>query len=113
MTNESYICKFIAENQDWERRLTDEYDLKIQHDDVENNIVIFNYGIGSDFSLPIVQEARGIIIDLTGPDVMCWPFRKFGNWNESYADSIDWNYAVARQKIDGSLIKLFYNYSCR
>ena len=109
MNSNSLICNFISNNEDWERRLMDEYSIKTHHDETYSNIVVFNYSIGADFSIPIVQEARGIIIDLDTYDVLCWPFRKFGNWNESYADKIDWNYAVARQKIDGSLIKLFWN----
>jgi hypothetical protein len=40
--------------------------------------------IPTDYTDPIVQEARGIIIDITNGDVVCWPFRKFGNWQESW-----------------------------
>ena len=109
MTNNSLLCNYIAETEGWEKRLPDEYGIKVNFDE-EGRFAIFNYNLGCDFSIPLVQEARGIIIDLDSLTVVCWPFRKFGNWNESYADKIDWNYAVARQKIDGSLIKLFYNY---
>ena len=42
-------------------------------------------------------------------DVVCWPFRKFGNYNESYADKIDWDTARVQEKIDGSIVKLWYN----
>lgn len=75
----------------------------------EYPFVIFNYGIECDFSNPIVQEARGIIIDLENLDVVCWPFRKFGNYNESYADNIDWPTARVQEKIDGSIVKLWWN----
>lgn len=70
---------------------------------------IFNYGICSDFSDPVVQEARGIIISLYTFDVVCWPFRKFGKYNEKYADNIDWESAKVQEKIDGSIIKLWYS----
>lgn len=107
MNNNSLICKFIANNPtDYVKRLADEYRIKTHED---GKLAVFNYDIGADFSSPMVQEARGIIIDTETLDVVCWPFRKFGNWNESYADEIDWDYAVARQKIDGSLIKLYWN----
>lgn len=106
MNTNSLLCNFVADNEDWESRLRDEYNINSH---ISDNLVIFNYGIGADFSIPMVQEARGIIINLETLDVVCWPFRKFGNWNENYADKIDWDYAVARQKIDGSLIKLFWN----
>lgn len=62
-----------------------------------------------DFSLPEVQEARGIILNTDTLEVVCWPFRKFGNYGESYADDIDWPSARTQEKIDGSIIKLWYN----
>ena len=75
----------------------------------EYPFAVFNYRIKCDFSDPIIQEARGIIIDLENLDVVCWPFRKFGNYNESYADNIDWPTARVQEKIDGSIIKLWWN----
>ena len=75
----------------------------------EYPLAVFNYGIECDFSNPIVQEARGIIIDLENLDVVCWPFRKFGNYNEFYADNIDWPTARVQEKIDGSIVKLWWN----
>ena len=61
-----------------------------------NNLAIFNYDISADFSDPVVQESRGIIIDTDSLEVVCWPFRKFGNYGESYADSIDWSTALKK-----------------
>lgn len=72
--------------------------------------MILNYGIESDFTDPVVQEARGIIIDADVRDVVCWPFRKFGNYGESYADEIDWNTARVQEKIDGSIVKLWFDH---
>lgn len=62
-----------------------------------------------DFTIPEVQEARGIIIDTNNLDVMCWPFRKFGNYGESYVDDIDWPSAQVQEKVDGSIMKLWYD----
>ena len=76
---------------------------------VDGNFAIFNYGITSDFSNPIIQEARGIIINLVTLEVVCWPFRKFGKYDEYYADTIDWKSAVVQEKIDGSIIKLWFD----
>ena len=75
----------------------------------EGPLVIFNYGIGADFSDPVVQEARGIIINIETMEVVCWPFRKFGKYDESYADAIDWSSALVQEKLDGSIIKLWFN----
>ncbi len=107
MNKNSYLCNFLSKHpDDWEKLLTEKYFIKIKHDGAYS---IFVYDIGCDFSLDLVQEARGIIINTEKLSVACWPFRKFGNHNESYADEIDWNTARVQEKIDGSIIKLWYD----
>ena len=107
MNNNSLLCKFISEHpRDFEKLLTENYFIKVKRDGA---YAIFVYDIGCDFSLPLVQEARGIIIDVEHLEVVCWPFRKFGNHNESYADKIDWSTARVLEKVDGSIIKLWYD----
>lgn len=106
MNKNSKLCCFISEHENWRDILKDEYKITVKE---EYPFAIFNYGIDCDFSNPIVQEAMGIIIDLDNLEVACWPFRKFGNYNESYADKIDWNTARVQDKIDGSIIKLWWN----
>lgn len=106
MNKNSKLCCFILEHENWRDILKDEYKITIKE---EYPLAIFNYGIDCDFSNPIVQESRGIIIDIENLEVACWPFRKFGNYNESYADKIDWNTARVQDKIDGSIIKLWWN----
>lgn len=106
MNNNSKLCRFISNNKNWKELLKNDYGISIKE---EYPLTIFNYGIESDFSNPIVQEARGIIIDIERLEVVCWPFRKFGNYNESYADPIDWSTAKVQDKIDGSIIKMWWN----
>lgn len=106
MNNNSKLCQFISENENWRDILKTEYGISVKE---EYPLAIFNYGIDSDFHNPLVQEARGIIIDIDHLEVVCWPFRKFGNCNESYADEIDWNTARVQDKIDGSIIKMWWN----
>lgn len=86
MNKNSKLCCFISEHENWRDILKDEYKITVKE---EYPFAIFNYGIDCDFSNPIVQESRGIILDLDNLEVVCWPFRKFGNYNESYADKID------------------------
>lgn len=111
----SIICDYI---KDHPRTWFDDFDklnirVKTQFytgiKDRNGTLAIFNYGVGADFSNPIVQEARGIIIWLEECKVVCWPFRKFGNWSEPYADQIDWRYAEVQEKVDGSIIKHWHN----
>ncbi len=109
MNENSYICRFIAEHpDDWEQRLLRDYHVKVKR---EGSYAIFNYSFDCKYSDPIVQESRGIIVDFEKLEVVCWPFRKFGNHNESYADEIDWSTARVLEKVDGSIIKLWYDFS--
>lgn len=106
MTEKSFICNLIHDNPDEWEEIMEKKNINIKK---EGDLAIFNYiTFFSDFSDPVVQEARGIIVDVRNCEVVCWPFRKFGNWNESYVDPIDWDSAVVQEKIDGSIIKLYY-----
>ena len=104
MNTKSYLANFIANHSDWEALLKS-MEVSTQHRD---NLAIFSYRAEADFSISEVQEARGIILDLDTLDVVCWPFRKFGNYQESYVDEIDWSSARVQEKIDGSIIKLYF-----
>lgn len=105
MTENSLICKYIRTFPDTWREEFAKLDIEVKE---EGNLAIFNYGIGADFHRPLVQEARGIIIELSTLTVVAWPFRKFGNYTESYADTIDWSTARVQEKLDGSILKLYY-----
>lgn len=96
-------------NDDWRERLSEApYYLKIKED---GDYVMFSYDqIRTDFSYNISREARGIIFrngDWETP--VCWAFNKFGNHAEFYAPDIDWSTAFVSEKVDGSLIKCFYD----
>jgi hypothetical protein len=62
----------------------------------------------SDFSFQVVREARGVILEKDTNLVVCRPFDKFFNVGEPYAAQIDWGTARIQQKVDGSLIKMFW-----
>lgn len=102
----SLICDYIRSNINWlEELAASPYFLKIKKD---GKYAIFNYNqIESDFYLPIVQEARGIIIDLERIEPVCHAFRKFGNYGEGYVDEIDWSTARVQEKIDGSIVRIW------
>jgi len=106
----SYLVDFIIENPNWREMLAEKpYCLKIKD---EGNYTLFMYNqIDSDFYNPIVKEARGIILDMAGerPRVVCRAFDKFGNYGEGYVDPIDWSSAVVQEKVDGSIIKVWFD----
>ena len=107
MNTNSVLCRFLAEHpHNWQALLEADFGIRIKF---HAPYAIFNYSHTSNFADPIVQEARGIILDTETLDVVCWPFRKFGNHTESYADPIDWSSARVLEKVDGSIIKLWYD----
>lgn len=101
------LIQFIKKHDNWEELLTQNpYYLKMNRD---NGFILFKYDqIKSDFSLDIVKESRGIILREDTLEIVCYPFNKFFNVDEIYADKIDWNTSEIQEKIDGSLIKLWY-----
>lgn len=101
------IINFIREHDNWEELLTSPpYSLSIKRKDTR---ILFKYSqIDSDFSLEIVREARGLILEDKTWNIVCYPFKKFFNYGEAYADEIDWESARIFEKVDGSLIKVYY-----
>lgn len=100
MNEYSKLCCFMAENKNWRNDLEEIYGIRIKE---KGNYAIFKYDNNCDFSDPIVQEARGIIIDTEKLTVVCWPFRKFGCYDEYYADPIDWRAHRYRRRLMGLL----------
>lgn len=74
----------------------------------DEHFYIFNYDIGADFSDEVVRNCRGIILDKDF-NIVCYPFDKFCNYHETYHDDIDWSTARVQSKIDGSILKLWFN----
>lgn len=107
-----YIEDFITMNQNWEDLLTKSpYNIKIVRD---SGYILLKYDqLNSDFSLPVVQECRGIIFRESDMKCMCLPFKKFFNYGEPLAAEVDWNSSKLSitEKIDGSLIKVWYDSS--
>lgn len=98
---------FILEHDNWEELLVaDPYNLKISRD---NGYIMFKYNqIFSDFSIPLVREARGIIFEESTWECVCRAFDKFGNYGEGYVSDLDWDNGVSvQEKVDGSLIKIW------
>lgn len=63
----------------------------------------------SDFKQVIVQQCRGIIVDTSNNfHVISLPYTKFFNYCESNAAKIDWKSARVTEKVDGSLMIMYY-----
>ena len=105
------VLDLMNNNLDWEEILSNPpYSITIKRDD---GYILLKYNqFLSDFSNPIVRECRGSIFYLRDDglyECACRAFDKFGNYGEEYADEIDWPTAQVQEKIDGSLIKVFYH----
>ena len=83
----------------------------VVNEDAEIPLYLLKYHqIDSDMGNPVVQECRGIILEKDTNKVVCYPFNKFFNLQQTHAHTIDWSTAKVLSKEDGSLIKLyFYN----
>lgn len=102
------IQEFILAHDNWRELLADApYNLKISEDD---GYVLFKYNqIASDFNEEICKEARGLILDAQNNfRVVRYAFKKFFNVDEGFAARLDWDTAVATEKIDGSIMSVWF-----
>ena len=57
-----------------------------------------------------VQECRGIILEKGTWNIMSLAFTKFFNSEEGNAAKVDWNTAHVLEKLDGTLIQVYYDW---
>lgn len=101
------IGEFCATHDNWEELLSAEpYSILIKRKD---GFIIFNYRqLSSDFSIDIVQEARGIIFKEGEWEYpVCHAFDKFFNYGQPECAELDWSTVKVSEKIDGSIMRLF------
>ena len=105
------VLRVMDSNENWREMLSNEpYNIIIK--DYDDYILLKYNQLSSNFSLPIVRECRGAIFYKRADglyDCVCRAFDKFMNYGQDGADIIDWNSAIVEEKVDGSLIKLFYH----
>ena len=109
MNKKLNIQQFIEQHSDWEKLLVEKpYCLNITRESWNGmNLVMLKYSqVDSDFSLPIVCECRGLILNEDTNEIVSFPFTKFFNFSETNAAEIDWTTARCGEKIDGSLVKI-------
>lgn len=103
------VLKLMNSNPNWRDVLrADPYNITIKED---GGFILLKYSqIESDFNLPIVRECRGAIFVCENGVWRCVrrAFDKFGNYGEGYAADIDWATASVQEKVDGSLMSVWY-----
>lgn len=114
LKNESDVSllSIIKNERNWRGILSDKC---VSVYNLPNNRVMVMYGDITRFdkSLPWMLETRGPVIDLDTLDYVCRPFDKFWNFKEGnieIIDELDWNNTIYYEKLDGSLIKLWYDF---
>lgn len=105
------ILNFMNNHSDWENIITQPpYSITVKCD---GKYILLKYSqFSSDFNNSMVRECRGTIFykNYNGKYICVRrAFDKFGNYGESYAPDIDWNNVSVEEKVDGSLISLWYH----
>ena len=89
-------------------RMLAEFKLKCT---VYDKKVLIKYSqIESPMEEEIVRECRGLILERDTWEVMNYSFYKFFNLQEGHAANIDWDTAHILEKLDGSLIQLYWDW---
>jgi hypothetical protein len=57
---------------------------------------------------PTTRECRGLILHKMLLEPVCYPFYRFDDYNDNTKKQMDWDSAIYLEKIDGSIIHLYY-----
>lgn len=97
-----------AHGPQWLEKLVEAYKIDAIHD---GDLVSLKYNqIESPMHEPIVQECRGMVVHVPTSTIMAHPYNKFWNMSESLAAPIDWSTARVQDKLDGSLMTLYWHW---
>lgn len=91
-------------------KLTQDYHIRVNRHQKYPHLVCLKYSqIDSPMEEKIVQQCRGIILNESNNwEIISYPYDKFFNYGESCADEINWDNATVYDKLDGSLMVLYY-----
>ena len=90
--------------------LVEEYKIKVNRHSAIDNLVCLKYSqLESPMGEKIVQQCRGIILDEANNwEIVSYPYDKFFNYGEAHAPKLDWDTAKVYEKLDGSLMTLYF-----
>src|ERR1039458_4134671 len=102
------IQKFLQTNTPAE--LTAQLGIKAKSHPKYPNLLHLSYDqIESPKDNAIVHECRGLILDSADNwKVIAYPFNRFPNYGETWGAPINWNRVRVQEKVDGSLMVLWY-----
>lgn len=101
---QNYLRAFTVE------RLEEEFGIKAVRSVKYPELIQFKYDqINSPPGAPIVKEARGIILnEKDNWAIIAHPFHRFYNLGDPHADQIDLDTIRVQEKLDGSLIIMYW-----
>lgn len=90
--------------------LEENFHIKVNFNE-EKNLYLLKYDcLNSPMGEVVVQQACGAIFQKKEDkwSCVCAPFYKFFNAGEAFAAELDWETASIQEKIDGSLVKMYF-----
>jgi hypothetical protein len=101
------VKQLIADNPQWLEYLQSELKIDVVRD---GDLASLKYNqIESPMHDPIVQECRGMVVHVPTGKILAHPYNKFWNYGEALAAVIDWDTARVLEKLDGSLMILYWD----
>ena len=73
------------------QRLQDQYKLIVKHHPTERLVQLHYQQTASNMALEVVQECRGLILEVGSWNIVSFPFKKFFNLGEKNAARLDWS----------------------
>lgn len=103
------VSALMEDREDWLSFLQEEYKIKAVPSE-DGRLVSLKYDqLESPMDVPVVCQCRGMVVDVKSKTVLAWPYDKFWNLGEGRAASVDWSTARVQEKLDGSLLILYWD----
>lgn len=100
------VQQLMHDRTDWLEFLENDLHISVVRD---GDLASLKYNqIESPMANPLVQQCRGMVVDVARRQALAWPYNKFWNHGEHLANTIDWNTARVQEKLDGSLMILYW-----
>lgn len=111
MTYKMTVIDFLKSHNNPLEKLNEEFGISSKRHSEYPELIQLNYSqIKSPKTNPIVQDCRGLIVNESNNwEIVALPFRRFFNYGEAESEKkIDWSTAKVQEKVDGSLIIVYF-----
>lgn len=103
------VRELMEARQDWIEHLQEAYKIKVSRSECGRLVSLKYNQIESPMRETIVAQCRGMVVDTSRNQVVAWPYDKFWNLGEPLADELDWSTAIVQEKLDGSLMIVYFD----